>query len=332
MKRVLLLCGALAMSSLASLAQTLPPYNVPVPLLPPALAPRPTAPAIPPVSQVPTPQPAVATPPAFQQSYAAIPAGILAFDSERKEFNAKSNGVTQADFAFSVTNITTTNVLITALRTTCGCTAAQLPTMPYSLAPGSNVPIKVTMNLAGKFGAVEKGVTVETSAGIKSLTVRSILPDMAVQPVSAPGGNEMGNRARNIQTALADRQAVFKGDCVRCHVEPGKGKTGHDLYVASCGICHEAEHRAAMVPDLKDTARIQSSRNEAYWRHWITTGRVGSLMPAFSAEQGGPLTAEQIDSLVAYLDKNMPREPKNTPGRPAFPSVPAPPKVVTPQP
>ena len=36
----------------------------------------------------------------------------------------------------------------------------------------------------------------------------------------------------NIQNALADRQAVFKGDCASCHVEKGVGKMGAELYMA----------------------------------------------------------------------------------------------------
>lgn len=121
----------------------------------------------------------------------------------------------------------------------------------------------------------------------------------------------------NIQNALADRQAVFKGECATCHVDKGVGKLGAELYAASCGICHEAEHRAAMVPDLKVP---RSPRDLAFWQKWITEGKAGTLMPAFAATHGGPLTQEQADSLAAYLDQNFPRGqhiPAITPIQPA---------------
>ena len=116
----------------------------------------------------------------------------------------------------------------------------------------------------------------------------------------------MDDRAMNIQNALADRQAIFKGDCARCHLDKGVGKMGAELYLASCGICHEAEHRAAMVPDLKVP---RSPRDLAFWQKWIAEGKPATLMPAFAATHGDPLTQEQADSLTVYLYQNFPRNP-----------------------
>ena len=73
-------------------------------------------------------------------------------------------------------------------------------------------------------------------------------------------------RARGIEMAKADRQAVFHGDCAACHVKPGQGKYGKLLYDADCAICHEGEHRATMVPDLH-TLKVPT--NVEFWRTWI---------------------------------------------------------------
>jgi len=115
-----------------------------------------------------------------------------------------------------------------------------------------------------------------------------------------------GMREQNQQLALADRQAVFRGDCASCHADVAKGKQGKELYVAACGVCHEAEHRATMVADLH-TAKQE--RNAEYWHNWITNGKQGSLMPAFATSAGGILDEAQIASLVDYLMKNMPTKP-----------------------
>ena len=110
--------------------------------------------------------------------------------------------------------------------------------------------------------------------------------------------------------AKSDRQAVFKGDCASCHVEKGVGKIGQDLFAADCGICHDTPLRAQMVPNLK---MPKGPRDQDYWKSWITYGRKGSLMPAFAQSEGGPLTKEQVDSLVDYLFANFPKQPVSIP-------------------
>lgn len=229
----------------------------------------------------------------------------LKWDAESKDFNAKP-GDTSAPFAFTVTNVSKGDVLINSLHTSCGCTVAQLPSTPYKLGAGSNVSINVNMDLRGKSGMITKAVNVDTSVGPKSLLVRANIPVAAATTPQTATTPTMNNRAQNIQTALADRQAVFKGDCAKCHVDKGVGKLGKQLYDADCGICHDAEHRAAMVTDLKVP---RTERDLAFWQKWIMEGKPGTMMPAFAASHGGPLTQEQIDSLTIYLYQNYPKKP-----------------------
>lgn len=247
---------------------------------------------------------------------AAPPPNALVFDAETKEYKAKP-GDQQAPFTFYATNTSSQVVEITALRPSCGCTAAQLPTMPYKLGAGSNVAINVNMNLAGKMGLVTKSLGVESSAGFKSLLLRVDVPQPAspatTAPVVAQPGateNRMGDRAKNIQIALNDRQAVFKGDCRSCHVDKGIGKVGKELYDADCGICHDDVHRAAMVPDLKVP---RSKRDLEFWRTWIAEGKAGTMMPAFLQKHGGPLSQQEVDALAAYLYQTLPKEPPVSP-------------------
>jgi cytochrome c553 len=113
------------------------------------------------------------------------------------------------------------------------------------------------------------------------------------------------DRAHGVAAAKIDRQAVFKNDCATCHVKPGEGKYGKALYDAVCAICHEAEHRATMVPDLH---AIKTATNEQFWQTWIAHGKPGSFMPAFSTADGGPLSDMQIANLAAYLDSAIPSQ------------------------
>ena len=282
----------------------------------PTLTPPPAAPvAAPAASPAPVPDP-----------------DALKWSAETLEYNPKP-GEESAPFTFYVTNTTKAEISITALRTSCGCTVAQLPPLPaepYKLGAGSNVSIGVTMDLRGKSGSVTKSITADTSVGQKTLLARVNLPTAPATPATpatpAVAQPSMDNRAKNIQEALADRQKVFKGDCASCHVEKGKGKMGQELYAASCGICHDSAQRAAMVPDLH-VAR--SPRDIAFWQKWIMEGKPGTMMPAFAQLHGGPLTPEQIDSLTIYLYQTYPKAPTTTA---ALPAPSAAPSIVLPTP
>ena len=222
------------------------------------------------------------------------PALYLAFDSVAKEYQAKL-GESNAIFIFWMTNISKQEVLINSLRPSCGCTTAKLPSYPWALAPGTNGQIEMNVNFMGKQGTLNKTVAMETSVGWQNFLVKVIIPPAA--PVA------MNNREANQKLAAADRQAVFKNDCVSCHVTPGIGKMGKELYAASCAMCHDGQHRASFVPDLK---ALKHPTDREHWRRWIALGRVGSLMPAFAQSEGGPLTDDQINSLAEYLTQSIP--------------------------
>lgn len=254
------------------------------------------------------PVPATPIPPPHQPAPAAqsvlspipLPAGILAFDAEQKEYVAKA-GEQNAAFDFSVTNISSAEVTVTFVQTSCGCTTAKI-TLPMKIAAGATAEIPINMSLMGKSGVVIKTVTVHTDKGQKVLMVKTTIEP----PAADPAGMAMA-RERNQQIAQADRQNVFKGDCARCHVEPVIGKMGKELYTTACGICHEAEHRATMVADLRN---LKTPPNAEYWKFFIVNGKPATLMPAFAQAQGGPLSDLQIASLVDYLVKDFPTTTK----------------------
>lgn len=293
-----LLCSTIALSlaePAATPAQRVLPTRVNQ--SPPAPVPPPL-PAVTDNSQAKPPVPAIAVKPAPPPTPTTIPANLLAWDADSKDYELKA-GEIEAHYKFYFTNISDANVVITSAAASCGCTVPKLPSVPWTNAPGAVGEIPVTMNMAGKSGTVFKTVTVNTDKGMKMLTVKATMPPP--QPVVAAPMD----RAKNQELAKADRQAVFRGDCARCHVEPAKGKLGKELYEKACGICHDAEHRAEMVADLK---KLNHDTNADYWKTWISQGKPGSLMPAFAQSQGGPLTDEQINSLVQYLVATIPAQ------------------------
>lgn len=235
----------------------------------------------------------------------AVPSGgaadfpdALLFDGTSKELNVET-GATNAVFGFAFTNAAPGQVVIESVRTSCGCTVAKVPTLPWVIPPGGDGEFSVTLDLRGKRGTVTKSVFVNTSMGTKPLTVRAIIPDNGS---GSGAGGGMDDRLRNMQIALADRTAVFRGDCASCHATPALAKHGPALYLAACAICHDSHNRASMVPDLKNLAH---PTDRDHWIRWISFGRHGSLMPAFSKSEGGILTDEQIDSLADYLTRTI---------------------------
>lgn len=127
------------------LCATLPAQESQPPPTPPIvrrLSPPAGVPVTPPVI---SPQP-VSPPPAAIPPPTAPDPNALKWDAETKEFDAKPGDVSAA-YNFVVTNVSDHEVMINALRTSCGCTVAQLPFTPYKLAPGANVPIAVTLDL-----------------------------------------------------------------------------------------------------------------------------------------------------------------------------------------
>jgi mono/diheme cytochrome c family protein len=258
-----------------------------------------------------------------------LPDGVLAWNGLTQETTVAADGG-NARFVFSFTNIamvhetalvtnfstatsfTTNNVTkpvpvaILDVHPSCGCTTAQLPPLPWIIAPGTNGQFGLTVNLAGRTGMQVKTVNVKTDKGFKQLILKiTILPPVVPTQSDA-------DRAHALEMAKTDRQAVFRGDCATCHVKPGAGKYGKPLYDAVCAICHESKTRASMVSDLHN---IKTPTNVDFWQTWIAHGKAGSLMPAFSTADGGPFSEIQIASLAGYLNATIPSQPAPPPAQ-----------------
>lgn len=280
MKQFVLLLGAINFAVVASSvnAQNIPP-NPPPPPAPPVqtISPR-------------SVQPIPFTP--------HVGAAALVFDGKNKEYSPKL-GEAKAPFVFGLTNISDHEVIISNATTSCGCTVAKLPSIPWHLAAGANGEIKAEVNLAGKVGTVVKGITVNTSEGIEQLSVTVHMP----APQAPPAGMTPAERAHNLELAAKDRQTVFQdASCAECHVKKGEGKYSGMLYAADCGICHDSPNRAAAVPDLH---HLPHPTDLAYWKTWIADSQPGKMMPAFAQKNGGPLNDAQIDSIAAYLNATI---------------------------
>jgi len=153
---------------------------------------------------------------------AALATNILVWDAETKTIEVHE-GEPQGHLAFTFTNVSTNNVVISNVHPGCGCTTAQLPPLPWTNAPGATGRIGVTINVHGT-ATLFKNLTVTTDKGIKTLTFY-----VHILPLVLPIRTE-NERANDIKIAQTNRQAIFQAQCALCHVKPGDGKYGKSLY------------------------------------------------------------------------------------------------------
>jgi mono/diheme cytochrome c family protein len=222
------------------------------------------------------------------------PAHPLVWDAMTKT-QVPAPDTQSVSFSFTVTNTADRPLRIYDVRPSCGCSTVELPHTPWILEPGEKGTFQGKVDIVGKHGELAKMFYASSIPGTQTLTLILNVPEPDPQ-----------TRARNQQLALANRQAVFQGTCAACHAEPAKGLMGAELFTAACAICHATDRRATMVPDLH-VAR--QPRDAAYWAKWISEGKEGTLMPAFSAKHGGPLSEEQVASLLEYVTTQLPSEP-----------------------
>lgn len=224
------------------------------------------------------------------------PAHPLVWDALEKKMDLP--GMTNlASFTFWVTNSSASEVVIGAVEADCECTVVEARTaFPWTIGPGASGPLNVRVNIRGRFGLFVKTILVHSSHGSQLLTVSMKIP-------LTPAPSNVSARQRDVMAAKADRQAVFSGSCAACHAAPTLGLSGKALFEKACSICHEAEPRAEMVPDL---AALKHPTDADHWRRWITSGKAGTVMPAFALSERGILSTNQIESLVEYLTKEVP--------------------------
>jgi mono/diheme cytochrome c family protein len=180
------------------------------------------------------------------------------------------------------------------LQPSCGCTTVQLPVLPWFIPAGASGRFSLTVSLPGKARRRIETAILMTDQGLQEIFFNvNILPPT----VPARSGAE---RQRDREIAKVNRQAIFHGDCVMCHAQPGRAQEdGKALYYTACAICHESKNPASRISDL---FAIKTPTNVTFWLDWINHGKPDSLMPAFSTADGGPLSETQIANLARFLN------------------------------
>lgn len=95
----------------------------------------------------------------------AGPTTTIEFESKRYDFGTITSG-DKAKTVFKFTNTGNEPLLISDVKTSCGCTASEYPREP--VAPGESAEIEAVFDSSGKSGAQTKNVTVMTNTNPSS--------------------------------------------------------------------------------------------------------------------------------------------------------------------
>jgi mono/diheme cytochrome c family protein len=91
----------------------------------------------------------------------------------------------------------------------------------------------------------------------------------------------------------------------------GDPTSGAVIFQSDCSGCHGAEAQGKFGWPLAKT--WSGNQPQAYIRSVVSDGIPGSIMPAWSQENGGPLTTQQIADVAAYILSLQPVESLPTP-------------------
>lgn len=187
--------------------------------------------------------------------------------------------------SFKVTNFGAKPLKILETKSTCGCT---VPEIKKSILKSQETTIlKVKIDTSMKQNKVTKTLDVFSSDPVRPVVTLSMAMDIE-------------NHHKNL-SSKGKSKILTDEKCMTCHVYQGVGAFGKDLYDADCAMCHGLKGEGASGPNLliggyKNPALVQSRRQT------IACGsKNNNSMPGFEYTCNGPLSIEQVDSLVEYL-------------------------------
>jgi len=149
------------------------------------------------------------------------------------------------------------------------------------LKPGEKGKVSVSVDINGKSGNISKTIQIFSNDTKKPVTTISVV--MKVKD--------------RFHIKKSEAKAIFNGECKSCHTERGKGKKGLELFMADCLMCHEHGKSAAPITEMR-------KKPKEYLIKATSDGITDTSMPGWHIKNDGPLSNEEIESLVYLLKHN----------------------------
>ena len=206
------------------------------------------------------------------------------------------------EHVFKVWNKGSKPLVVTRVQTSCGCTAAMMESSVID--PGKHGRLRVSFNPRGRQGTVQRSVSVHSNDPNASVVQLQVIAEVV------PAGEEKKDPVSVKRVHPRREKLVFGGTCLKCHAPRKRSETGMKLYASSCAACHGSEggglkiKKEVIGPSL-ELARM-TVKSMAGIRQVIAAGTGHPAMPGFSREYDGPLSEQQIDSLVDLILKKFP--------------------------
>jgi cytochrome c5 len=172
-------------------------------------------------------------------------------------------------------------ITISRIKTSCGCTSVEFE--KKSVLPGEKIELTFKVQTEHKRGHFKKNARVYYEHIPRPQLI------FILGKVLAEEKTEKGHPPKEKGLSL------FSKKCVDCHLKPGIGKNGEQLYFADCAFCHGTNRQGGHGPPLKAI--------KPEWYEIISKGK-GASMPGFAKAHGGPRTEVQLESLLRYLGKS----------------------------
>lgn len=106
----------------------------------------------------------------------------------------------------------------------------------------------------------------------------------------------------------------------------GDPERGGELYAENCAVCHGPTGEGRVGAELNDV--FAGIDVDEFLRQTISEGRPGTFMPTWGQENGGPLSEQDIDDIIAYIETwGSGTVPVATPQHPPAEDIPPVPEV-----
>lgn len=150
------------------------------------------------------------------------------------------------------------------------------------LKPGEKGKINVYVSTNVKTGDFSKTIQIFTNTPKNPVTIISVVLKVKDQ----------------LHIKKSEAKAIFTEQCKSCHVDRGEGKKGLELFMADCIMCHERGKNAMSITEMK------KQPNEYLFKS-TADGVVNTSMPGWHQKNEGPLSDDDIESLVNIIKRDQ---------------------------